>query len=261
MSRIGPDAVGASSPGLLFRLILPTFAAILLCLFAPPAGVVAVIGATAIITCLTRRRAADYDPAAPEKLLFFTGAFFVLLWWLAAAAHGTLPPGAFAGFATLLLIYPVHRACRHGRFDECALWWALAGACIAAAVAAAVALATGGPLISDQAIWSGNIAFALGAMTLAGLDRAARRSTRFLWLASAVLGVMAGLVTGSWGAWLALSVVFAVWFLHLPNRLSPRFRWASMLAVLIGVEIILLVDGTGALVRFRWLVLQANVWW
>ncbi|HET6655221.1 MAG TPA: glycosyltransferase family 2 protein, partial [Gammaproteobacteria bacterium] len=46
-----------------------------------------------------------------------------------------------------------------------------------------------------------------------------------------------------------------------PNRLSPRFRWASMLAVLIGVEIILLVDGTGALVRFRWLVLQANVWW
>jgi (heptosyl)LPS beta-1,4-glucosyltransferase len=260
VTRTALDAVGASSPGLRFRLILPALAAILLCLFAPPAGAVAAIGAAAILACLFRRPG-EYDPGAPEKLLFFAGVFYVLVWWLAAAAHWHLQAGVFAGLAALLLIYPLHRAGLSWRFDDRTLWRALSGACLAAAIAAAAALAAGGPVIGQSAIWWGNIAFALGAMTLSGLDRPAGRSTRTAMLATAVVGMMAGLVSGSWGVWLALPVVLTVWFFHLPNRLSPRFRWASVLAVLIGVEIVLLIDTTGALVRFRWLVLQANVWW
>ncbi|HET7369652.1 MAG TPA: hypothetical protein VFK45_02295 [Gammaproteobacteria bacterium] len=261
MIRAAPDAAATNFPGLLFRSMLPTLAAFLLCLFAPPAGAVAVAGVAGLAACFVRRRSADYDPGMPEKRLFFTGAFFVLIWCLAAAAHWSLPTRAFAGLAALLLIYPMHRACRSAAFDEGGIWWGLAGACVAAAIAAAAALATSGPFLSPDARWWGNIAFALGVTTLAGLDYCAGRTGRLALLAAAVVGMMAGLVAGSWGAWLALPIVFTIWFLQLPGRLSRRFRWASLLAILIGVEIILLLDGTGTLARFRWLVLQANVWW
>ncbi|HET6725487.1 MAG TPA: glycosyltransferase family 2 protein [Gammaproteobacteria bacterium] len=240
-----------------FRLILPALAGALLLLFAAPNVSVPAFAASLGLLWLYRRDL-DYDPGAPEKRLIFVAAFYLLIWLIAAAVHGGFVPGDFAGYAALLLVYPVHRVSRCFELDERAVWWALGGASAAGAIAMAVSLAMSGPVAEPA--WWGNLGFVMGAMMLGSLSYAAARAARCFLLLLATLGMMAGFASGFWGPWLALPVVLSVWFLHAPDRLRRRFRWAVVLAILIGIEIVLLVDDTGALARFRRLALQANVW-
>lgn len=252
------------SPAALLPGVVPALAAALLLLFARPADAVAAIAGGLFLLWLYRRPA-GIDPGAGEKLLFFTAGFYILVWLIAAGAHWQLPTPVYAGYAALVLVYPAHRLCRTAALGETALWWCVGLAAAAAAIGAALWLALSGPMLALGPPWWSVVAFSLGAMALGGIDFGAsgRWGTRpglFLLLAG-VVGVMAGLAAGSWGVWLALPAVFAVWFLSLPGHLSPRYRWSAVLALLVGVEILLLVDGTGVMVRFRRLILQTDVWW
>jgi (heptosyl)LPS beta-1,4-glucosyltransferase len=233
--------------------------ALLLLLFAPPALAVAVTGAAALALCFYVEPA-GYDPGPTEKRLFFAACFFVVIGLIAALVHWHVPFAA-AGLAALLLVYPVHRAARGGRLDEPVLWSSIALAAVVAAAVAATRLALAGPSASlDDGTWI-VAAFALGAMLLGAVDAVGSRRFGFAFLIAGVLGLMTALATGVWGAWLALPVILATWFLYLPRRLSWRFRASALLVLFIGIELVLAVNGTGALTRFRWLVLQSNVWW
>lgn len=235
-------------------------AAFLLLLFAPAVAAVAAIGVASVTVCFLRR-GYDVDLRAPEKLLIFAGAFYVAIWLLAAWTHWRAPdPAAAAGFAALLLIYLFYRASRAVHLDEGGLWFACGAASVAIALAAAIHLAVAGPSVTVEPPWWPTVAFALGAMSLAAVDYRGPRGAGFALLAAGMLGLMAALVAGAWGVWLALPFVVVVWFFHLPGRLSWRLRWGALLVVVIGLEAVLLVHDTGVLVRFRWLALQTNVW-
>lgn len=257
-------ASARASPAALWPGVIPVLAAALLLLFARPADAVAAIAAGLFLLWLYRRPAGA-DPGASEKLLFFAAGFYILIWLIAAGAHWQAPTPIYAGYAALVLVYPAHRLCRAAALGETALWWCAGIAAVAAAIGAAVWLALTGPMLALGPPWWAVVAFSLGAMALGAIDYGAPRrwGVRAGWalLAAAIVGVMAGLTAGPWGVWLALPGVFAVWYLYLPRQLSPQYRWSAVLALLIGLEILLLVDGTGVLVRFRRLVLQSDVYW
>lgn len=255
---------GLQGAGPAFHGFFPFIAvagAALLLLFAPAPIAVATIGAVALIFMAWRRRL-DADPRAPEKLLVFAAAFYLAVWLLSAWVHWQ-PPRLMdaAGYAALILTYPLWRAARAAGLGEGALWSGLAGTAAIAAALAAARLLLAGPLAAPGPPWWSDVAFGLGAMSLGAVDYGGRTRTGFVLLVGGVLGLMAALVAGVWGVWLALPVTVVVWFLHLPSRLPRQLRWAALLVVIVGIEAVLLTHGTGVLARFRWLILQSNVWW
>ncbi|HET7675259.1 MAG TPA: glycosyltransferase [Gammaproteobacteria bacterium] len=228
--------------------------AALLLLFAPPAAAVAVIGIISIL--LLPLRKFDADPRAPEKLLVFAGAFYVAVWLLAAWVHWQAPADA-AGYVALVLIYPAWRASRG--IGEGGLWFTFGLASVAAAAAAVMILLFSGPIDMITAPSWSLVALACGAISLAAADER-RISRRAALIVTGALGVAAALVTGTWAVWLALPVMIVIWFFYLPRRMAWQLRWGALLIVAIGVELVLVVHGTGVLVHFRRLVLQTDVW-
>jgi len=196
-----------------------------------------------------------------EKRLFFSVVFFVAAAVLVILlgdnmAQGT---GKLSKFAKLLLLIPAYLLLRNTTLPQSVYWYGLACGAILAGVVAIYEITAGLVLHghvgrasgATHAILFGNLSLMMGVMALAGLGyfRARNKWLIILPIAAIICGLLASLLSGSRGGWLAMPALVVIVFWYLRSHLS-RWQILSSVALVIVVPLLVyMVPGSGVAKR------------
>jgi len=188
-----------------------------------------------------------------EKLLYFAVSFFFLAALLVTLLGGIDDGGIkkLGKFARLLLVIPVYVFLRRVGVSLAAIWYGLlAGSVIAAGVAM---YQVWGPVHIERArgithpIIFGDLALAMGVMTLAGLGwfRERARWQVILPLLAILLGLLASILSHSRGGWLAIPFLVLIFVWYARARIPVWQRWVAVTMLLMTVALAYVIPATG----------------
>ena len=177
------------------------------------------------------------EPATREEKLFYLAmsAFFL------AALVTTLLGGIdqegikkLNKFLHLLLAIPAYLFLRHTGVNLAALWYGLVAGAMVAAITALVEIAGQPPGFrasgATHPIIFGNLALAMGAMSLAGTGwfRARARWLIVLPVTAAFCGLLASLLSHARGGWVAVPLLTLIFVWYARRFVSPLQRWSAV---------------------------------
>lgn len=235
-----------------------------------PPPIVAAVGVALLVAAVRARRSAPDRPALPRSSPVVVFAIVAVALWISAVAPFATQPLRSEGAVLLatFAVLPVAAlaACQVPRHRHVAvvLWLAAAGGALIAGVSGLVEVAVLGARRADgttrNAIVFGDLSLLMAMLAVAlmpvvqsvsaanehaaPLGRAVHR-WRLLTVAAAVLGLLASIVSGSRGGWLAMPVMGAV--LAVRYRRALRARSAARLAATFAVMTVVAVRLSGSM--------------
>ncbi len=194
------------------------------------------------------------EPFEREEKLFF---FALSLFFLAAVAVTFLGGINDDGikklnkFLHILLAIPAYLFLRHAGFSLAALWYGLSAGAVVAGLTALIEVwgqppghrASG---ITHPIIF-GDLALAMGAMSLAGLGwfRTRGRWQTVLPILAATCGLLASLLSHARGSWVAIPFLMAIFVWFARAGIPARLRWGAALLLVVLLVAAFLLPATG----------------
>jgi len=198
-----------------------------------------------------------------EKWLFFSVVFFVAAAILVTLLGDNIAQGSgkLSKFAKLLLLIPAYLLLRKTTLAPAVFWYSLAGGAILSGIVAIYEITAG--LIAHghvgraqgatHPILFGNLSLMMGVMALAGLGyfRGQKKWLIILPVAAAIFGLLASLLSGSRGGWLAMPALVVIVFWYLRTHLSRGQILLSVVLVILIPVLTYAVPSSGVAKRIN----------
>jgi len=211
-------------------------------------GLILVLFALIGLVYLFLHRRASMQASKNEAALYFSVSLFFATSLLITVISG-FEYKAIGKYLHLVLVIPIYIYLRHSGVKLFYIWYGLV---IGAVVASGVAIYEVVFLNQSRArslthpIIFGNLALVMGCMSLASMGWFKQRSNWqvILPVLAALCGVLASLLSGSRGGWIALPFIMLVFFLYIKSRFSIKQVVISMVLSITAMGVVYVVPQT-----------------